>query len=246
MSGFSKIKSATAWLVVAVIMVDKASKISVFGLQVHSDVAVVHPSRSPPVASPTPPDVVSDPHKPGLQKPVAQLANVQQAQLNGLPPSISNQGSKLTPSSELPQNKRSKSFRPQKTSNRADDESPADICVHGLQPKMVAVSAENAVSLARYLQQYPEFTGERGAENTWNTGDLLHIGRANGPTLQGLKSLASITGASWASKETGSHTQRITGPKDLLQQLQNFQRDGSDSTFTITGWKRQYKVESCK
>ena len=55
MSGFSKIKSATAWLVVAVIMVDKSSKISVFGLQVHSD-AVRLGSRSPPVDSPTPPD----------------------------------------------------------------------------------------------------------------------------------------------------------------------------------------------
>ena len=116
----------------------------------------------------------------------------------------------------------------------------------GNQSVAVDMTAGNAHLLKDHLQNHPEFTGEGGAENTWNTRDLLHldVAPANVPAQldsdPDLEWFTSITGASWTDKEQKYHIQKFTGPQDLFQELQLFCRQNqssSDSTFTIKGWK---------
>ena len=102
----------------------------------------------------------------------------------------------------------------------------------------------NACLLKAHLRKHPEFTGEGGAENTWNTGDVLHLHppHSDAPALlvQAFKSLTSITGASLTSEKHESYTPQFTGPQDLLQILKLFCNYGGGDVWrflTIKGWK---------
>ena len=118
---------------------------------------------------------------------------------------------------------------------------------------VVVMTAKNAHLLKDHFQNHPEFTGADGAEDKWNKHDLCHFDLTHGEVpaqlVQELKSLTSITGASWTGENREYHTQEFTGPRRFFRELTSFCsqfNSSSDSPLTIKGWKRQYKVASNK
>ena len=127
--------------------------------------------------------------------------------------------------------------------------------------EIVCMLAAYAHLLKAHLQSHPEYTGEGGAKDTWNTSDLLHLNSAPGvlaiesqlhltssPQLElELQWFTSITGACWTDEKQKFHTPYFTGPRGLFLELEQFCRQNKSSSvsmFKIVGWKRPYKFAS--
>ena len=108
--------------------------------------------------------------------------------------------------------------------------------------KIVTMTKADALVLKAHLES--EFPDEVPGAEKWGGDDLLHLNDPKLPQILGafgdaarlkqLQSLNTIIQASWNSEKPRQNPKTVvTGPRDLLKQLQK--NDDSGSTFTIAG-----------